>query len=317
VSFELEIEAVAPPSAEIEVEFEYGDRPAPRPSSDSILRQVQTAAGHVDSAEVEVEPLLPDRVAAELPKIPMFSDLPRDAFVALSRDSIFRRFAHGETIIQQGTVGDSFFAICEGTVRVERAEAGRVLDLSLLREGSFFGEIALLSGGTRNASVVADSDEVQLLEFPGQLLKRLAAQYDSLGTALNKFCRQRLLSNLVNVAPVFRPFALEQRRALVQRFRAKDWRDGELLLGPGLPAGGLYVVLYGEIAIRVGTKVVAVLREGEAFDARTVAERAKGMPASVVALRSSSTLRLPEDDYAKLKASNPTFDALVHPAPRG
>lgn len=65
-----------------------------------------------------------------------------------------KRFAAGETIFDMGEPGSSMMAIAEGTVRVELATSGgKDVILAELRAGDVFGEIALLDGGDRSASV--------------------------------------------------------------------------------------------------------------------------------------------------------------------
>ncbi|MGH7115018.1 MAG: ATP-binding cassette domain-containing protein [Stellaceae bacterium] len=62
-----------------------------------------------------------------------------------------RRFATGEPIIREGEVGEEFFLISDGEVDVMRADH----EVARLGRGDFFGEVALISGEPRNATVFA------------------------------------------------------------------------------------------------------------------------------------------------------------------
>jgi CRP-like cAMP-binding protein len=59
----------------------------------------------------------------------------------------------GEAVVDEGSQGVGFFMIVEGSARVE--VHGK--QINTLKSGDFFGEIALLDGGPRTASVVADT----------------------------------------------------------------------------------------------------------------------------------------------------------------
>jgi putative ABC transport system ATP-binding protein len=63
-----------------------------------------------------------------------------------------RHFAAGETIIREGEPGEDFFLISDGEVEVIRSDH----EVARLGPGDFFGEVALISGEPRNATVVAE-----------------------------------------------------------------------------------------------------------------------------------------------------------------
>jgi small-conductance mechanosensitive channel/CRP-like cAMP-binding protein len=78
---------------------------------------------------------------------------------SLAELSSLQRFGAGEAVIRQGEAGDSLYLIVSGEVSVQTAEAGEVARLS---RGSFFGEMSLLTGEPRSATVVACSDSTLL-----------------------------------------------------------------------------------------------------------------------------------------------------------
>ena len=66
------------------------------------------------------------------------------------------RYARNELIIREGEAGDSFFIIEQGEVEVfVSSPRGKKKSLTILSVGDFFGEIALLTGERRTASVQA------------------------------------------------------------------------------------------------------------------------------------------------------------------
>ena len=65
----------------------------------------------------------------------------------------------GTVLTEQGASGEEFFVVVDGTATASRN--GR--ELAALGAGSFFGELALLDGGSRTATVVADSDMALLV----------------------------------------------------------------------------------------------------------------------------------------------------------
>jgi pyruvate,water dikinase len=91
-----------------------------------------------------------------LKRVPLFAELDPsevDQIVGLFK---VRRFAAGETVIREGSGGAAFFLIDSGeaSVSIRGAERGT------LKEGDYFGEIALIDEGERLATITATSDLV-------------------------------------------------------------------------------------------------------------------------------------------------------------
>ncbi|MBN8232446.1 cyclic nucleotide-binding domain-containing protein [Corallococcus macrosporus] len=287
--------------------------------ADSLLHAVELAAQRgLSEHATEEEPVYELTEEAEpttgtwdaLPSIPLFSDLPRDAFIQLFERCPLRRFGPGERILAQGTHGDAFYVICEGSVRVFREEDGRRQDLATLADGAFFGEMALLSGAPRAASVESLSDDTQVLEISASVLATLSRSHPPVAKALKKFCRERLLANVMNSSALFRPFNRQDRRGLVERFRARDVERGDVIIREGDATDGLYVVLSGEVEVHKNGQPLSRLKEGDLFGEISLLQKTPAT-ATVEASRHTTLLRLPREDFDSLISSHPQVLMLV------
>jgi CRP-like cAMP-binding protein len=249
-----------------------------------------------------------EALASAVPKAPLFSDLSSEAFVELVERCPLRHFTAGERILQQDAPGDAFYVICEGQVAVRREEGGEVLQLARLSEGDFFGEMALLSGAPRVASVDAAVDGTLVLEISTSLLTELTRRHPGVATALKKFCRQRLVSNLMATSALFRPLSRADRRTLASGFRARDVLAGDVVLSEGGRGDGLYLVLAGLLEVSRGGFRIAKLGQGEVFGEASLLGR-RPVVATVRALQRTSLLRLPEEEFAKVAERYPAVRA--------
>lgn len=92
-------------------------------------------------------------------RIPLFGVLPPDVLSELIDKMIPHHLKKHSVVVRQGEPGDSMFVIKNGEVKVTRRDAdGKETHLTNLGEGECFGEMALLTGKVRNATVVTVKD---------------------------------------------------------------------------------------------------------------------------------------------------------------
>jgi CRP-like cAMP-binding protein len=152
-----------------------------------------------------------------------------------------RGAAAGETIFRTGDPGNALYIVADGIVEVIDDSAGRTL--AELGRGQTFGEMALLSGGTRTATVRAKTD-VQLLAIGKGDFTRLLADNASLDEKVRKMSHDRALENLrfTNVNP-----ALWARTARESVNRLSRGEENRLLLEAKAGRGAGLAIVFGNI----------------------------------------------------------------------
>lgn len=102
---------------------------------------------------------MPATHVTELASVPLFRELSADSLSTLSALMVTARYPAGATIFLAREPGDALYVITGGRVRiwVQDADGNRVT-LSELGPGGFFGEMAVIDGGTRSANATAIDD---------------------------------------------------------------------------------------------------------------------------------------------------------------
>ncbi len=112
-------------------------------------------------------------VQINLRKIPLLAHLTDEEMGRVKKELRIKRFTRRETIIQKGSPGDSLLFLLSGKLQViDITDDGRMVSLRILSEGEFFGEISVIQGTPRSASVVALS-EVLVAFLPSALALHL------------------------------------------------------------------------------------------------------------------------------------------------
>ena len=88
-----------------------------------------------------------------LASIPLFADLPAETLDRIGQLAVERTYPTGADVVTQGERGVGFFVVVDGSVNVVRQPGDT--QIATLRAGDFFGEMALLDGHLRSASVRA------------------------------------------------------------------------------------------------------------------------------------------------------------------
>jgi CRP-like cAMP-binding protein len=116
--------------------------------------------------------------AAHLAKVPLFAELSGRQLAEVSELAQEVRYSPGRMIVRAETPGQAFYAIVDGTAKVLRGRIATAAGTWRLGPGDFFGEMALLDGGPRSASVVADTELTTIRIERAEFRKLLLSQPD-------------------------------------------------------------------------------------------------------------------------------------------
>jgi quercetin dioxygenase-like cupin family protein len=111
-----------------------------------------------------------------LKEIPLFKDLSLDQLEAVHQITTQVEYLPGEVIVREDEPGDQLYLLLEGRVRVvKKYGASNQDELRELTAGSYFGEMAILGGGKRSATIVT-VERSHLLSLDGNSLRELLMQ---------------------------------------------------------------------------------------------------------------------------------------------
>ena len=135
-----------------------------------------------------------------LARVPLFSELSRQELERISRVAVPRSFPAGVRVFHEGDRSDACYLVRSGDLRVTREHPdGRAIALATLGPGDLFGELAMLDGEARSASVDTLSDS-ELLALPAADFRRLLADHPEISVKLVAALTRRLRETNERVA---------------------------------------------------------------------------------------------------------------------
>ena len=287
------------------------EKPPPMPDPVTELEVLAVSDEDIESEiDVEIEVDTGTETAPVLPRVPLFSELAPAAFLSVLEGLELRHYEPRDVVVTEGEADRCMFAIVQGRVRVLRGDASERKAVAEMGEGTFFGEMALVTGAPRVATIEAVGNVV-LMVFPPERMADIVKEHPSVEKALEKFYRERLLQNLTRQSPLFSPLSDDQQDTLAASFRPRTFARGETILEQGKPPDGFYVILRGRCRVteRSGGSYPE-LNEGDVFGEISLVT-GNPVTASVRAATTCTVLRLPAAAFQAQVLAHPEVGAAV------
>ncbi|MBA3690453.1 MAG: cyclic nucleotide-binding domain-containing protein [Actinobacteria bacterium] len=236
------------------------------------------------------------REAGELiAEMPVLDELPLEVVNALAGKVRLVRFAEGRTVFREGDRADAFYVVRNGRFAVVDESAGGV-ELRTLTRGDSFGEIALLQGTPRTATVRAsrpsEAFAVDRSSFQTWLADSVNAE-GLMGSATQ-------LAEVRSLAP-FRHLSAADAESLREAGSWMQVAPGEVVVRQGEPGEHFYAVASGQLEVDKDGEIVATIKAGGFFGELALLKDAP-RAATVRAITAARLFRLDRRSFDQLVA---------------
>ncbi len=175
--------------------------------------------------------------------VPLLSSLTQLQLRELLMESEIHRPEEGTVVFNQNDYTNSFYSIVEGSVTVELIDQkGKPVKFEL-KKGEFFGEMGLLSGRRRTATIRAGLRTL-LLETPRRSMLKLLASVESVRKTLDAVMMKRAVRQYLSQTMPDSEVDYLVDSASLKRFAAND-----VLFSEGDKADGLYLIRRGSVTV--------------------------------------------------------------------
>lgn len=130
-------------------------------------------------------------LSSHLLSTPIFSSVPKEFLQELKSKVSLHSYNKGQVVFKQGDEADSFYMIRYGFVKVAIEEGGKTRIVAYLKEGSYFGEIAMLREGAKRNSTVSTISRTELIKISKEDFKQLLDSYPSVKKNIERIIGRR------------------------------------------------------------------------------------------------------------------------------
>ncbi len=221
------------------------------------------------------------------------------------------RLAPGEVLFEQGEPGSALYVLLSGRLVAYLAKDAGEAILAEVSPGETVGEIQVLTGGARTASVRA-AEESELVRIPAEVFDEMLRRSPETRREMVAVNQRRLRrSQLAEVLPgLFGPIGEETLEDVLSMGTWRELRRGEVLIEQGDPGDSCFLLISGRLA--------AVIRD-EAEEEHWVGEMGRGELVGEMALlageRRTTVVRAIRDSRV-LEISRESFERIVARYPR-
>ena len=174
--------------------------------------------------------------------VPIFSELPALVLRELMIDATIHRPNLGDRIFERNDYTGSFYAVLQGTVQVEIIPGDRS-KIVTLGQGEFFGEMGLIAGRRRTATVRAGEQTI-LIEVPRRLMVKLLNSFDWVRRIFDRVAIFRQIETYL--APTFTE---DDLAGVLETASLNTFKQNEVLFAEGDSATRMHLIRRGSVTV--------------------------------------------------------------------
>lgn len=156
------------------------------------LDDLDRLLGDDAARRAQIRARVSDRLpSTRLASLPLFAGVPADELVALDTDASRVALRAGEVLVRQGERADAMYVVLQGSLEAIVTEGGRTRLVGIIARGDSVGDVALLTGESRAATVRAVRDSV-VVRVTHEAVEELMRRHASVGSAMARALALRL-----------------------------------------------------------------------------------------------------------------------------
>lgn len=177
----------------------------------NILKNLRFSGAKIPIGSKSLECDVRDDVVFLLKEIAFFKDLTEEEISFLSFASVKQLITQGSDVIIQGEDGDSFFLLLEGVLSVLIKKDDSLIEVAKIGPGGFFGEMSLLTGTPRSATIRADVDSI-IYEIKQEHLKPIIQARSKIIDSLSTYLHNRESENETKLQENIKPITKDNTK---------------------------------------------------------------------------------------------------------
>lgn len=233
--------------------------------------------------------------------VSIFEDLSPLQLREMMLDSKVRRYDPGDVIFTRHAPGSSMFAIAQGSVAVEVNPDDPSITVPI-EQGSIFGEVGLISGRRRGATIRA-AEPVVAIELSRTAALKLIATSPGAARAVNRISIERQLLQMFGSGLTKQDVA-----PLVESAEVTDVRAGEVIIEEGADDKDVFIIRRGSMIVEkniAGRPVFLSYLPAGSYVGEMAVIDGSARTATVKAAIKSEVIRLPGEQFMDLLDANP------------
>ncbi len=233
-----------------------------------------------------------DAILDALKRVPLFEELTEVQLQKICDAVEIVPYAADSQIIKKGCIGNIFYMIKEGTVKV--TDIGSKFADEYLKAGDYFGERALITGEPRAANVHA------VTACTLMALDRDA--FNSLLGPLSDVLSHNMNMRILTSVKLFEKLNLDEKKKLSESFIVETYEANEVIVQQGDKGTTFYILKEGNTQVVIGDQVMGQLQAGSYFGEMALLND-EVRAASVIATERSICFTIDRDTFNSILGS--------------
>jgi len=275
--------------------IEYIQGNTPTPADEPMLREI---LGGLSGSVSEIV----ERIRQTIPVFGSLTPIQLREFLV---DSQVHQKRAGDDVFKKNDFTDTFYSILEGEVEVLLSESGTHSENPRLGQGEFFGEISLLSGRRRSATIRCTTDCV-LIETSRLAMQKLRKSIPQVSRVLDT---TTIMYHLADLVPAMSP---GERRQLADASVIESFQAGDTICEEGADPDGLHLIRRGTVVVSrkrtegdAGEVVINYIQAGNYFGEVALLYPGRKRGATIRAMVITETIRVPTEAIVEATRAHP------------